>query len=184
MINIEDYPILKNHRTKLKKTSKDDNSKDNSSFMTESELEVINFDKVAKEYAREYKIIGLPTSNDALFINLDGEDIFIEFKNGKITPKTQYNVAQKIYDSILMLTDILDKNIRYTREHMSYILVYNAEKNSKGDIAEHFTKKGGNYFIKFNLERFKGYCFKDVYTYTKEEFSVHFVDKYRHLLGK
>ena len=34
------------------------------------------------------------------------------------------------------------------------------------------------HFIEKGLEKFKGYCFKDVYTYTKEEFEKDFIKKY------
>lgn len=32
--------------------------------------------------------------------------------------------------------------------------------------------------ISFGLEKFKGYCFKNVHTYSKEEFEEKFVRKY------
>ena len=44
MINIEEYPIL-NHVVTLKRASKDENG-DRIEYMTESQADVINFDKV------------------------------------------------------------------------------------------------------------------------------------------
>lgn len=178
MIDIAKYRILGSHKSQLRKTSKDDNNKNNVSFMTESKLDVINFDAVVKDYAREHKLNSIPTSNDALYISDDGRILFIEFKNGVIDKETRYNIKEKIFDSIFILTDILEKNISYTRENVEYILVYNEEKNSKNFIANHICQKADTHFIEKGLERFKGYCFKDVYTYTKEEFENNFVKKY------
>lgn len=177
MIDISEYPILNNHQTSLRKTSKDDNNKNNISFMTESMLRVINFDAVAKEYARNHKLKGIPTSNDALFVH-DEHMFFIEFKNGVIDKKTQHNIKEKIFDSVLILTDILNESISYTRKTIEYILVYNGEKNSRRELACRVSKMANTHFIEKGLEKFKGYCFKDVYTYTKEEFEKDFIKKY------
>lgn len=178
MIDISKYPILNNHQTTLRKTSKDDNNKNNIEFMTESKLRVINFDTVAREYARKHKLKGIPTSNDALFISSDGRIWFIEFKNGVIDKETQYNIKYKIFDSVFILTDILEENICFSREKVEYVLVYNNKKNSKTLIADYISKKANTHFIEKGLEKFKGYCLRDVYTYTKEEFEENFVKKY------
>lgn len=177
MIEVTEYPLLAKHMTSLRKTSKDDNAQDNITYMTDSNLSVINFDAVAKEYARVYHIKGIPTSNDALYIAKDGKLVFIEFKNGIIDKPTLYNIKQKNYESIIVLTDILGKTVSYTRTNVEYILVYNGEKNSKRSIANHFTKKAKNNFVQFGLEMFKGYCFSNVYTYTKDEFDNIFIKK-------
>ena len=54
MINIEEHPIL-NHVVTLKRASKDENG-DGIEYMTESQADVINFDKVKEAYAREKKL--------------------------------------------------------------------------------------------------------------------------------
>lgn len=41
---------------------------------------------------------------------------------------------------------------------------------SRDQIAKDLMKLGRTNHIKYGLEIFKNYCFKDVYTYTKDEF--------------
>ena len=174
---IDKYPILQNHLTTLRKTSKDKNHKDNIDFMTNSKLSVVNFDAVAREYARKHNLKFLPTSNDAVFIDRDNI-IFIEFKNGIISKEERVKIKEKIYDSVLMLLDILDEKIIYGRNNIKYILVYNNEKNSRVAIGKSIAKMAGNHFVELGLDKFKGFCLKDVYTYTKEEFEQEFVNVY------
>ena len=52
--------------------------------MCESEMKVINFDKIPKAYNRGKGWSILPKSNDALYIDVKGQWYFIEFKNGSI----------------------------------------------------------------------------------------------------
>lgn len=59
----------------------------------------------------------------------------IEFKNGRITDQVNFEINKKIYDSLFILFDLkyTDKKgkvvdaISYTRENMTYILVYNEQ---------------------------------------------------------
>lgn len=96
----------------LEKASEDDQ---NHVYMVHSQLKVCEFDK------------------DGCF--------FIEFKNGKITDGVNYEINKKIYDSLFILFDLkyMDSNgsivdtISYTRENMTYILVYNEENDRKCD---------------------------------------------------
>ena len=136
MINIEEYPLL-NHVVTLKRASKDEN-RDRVEYMTESQIGVINFDKVKEAYAREKKLQKHPKSNDALYIQQGDIDTFIEFKNGYMEKRKGPELKEKIYDSLLILTDIIGENISYTREHLNYILVYNEVKNSDN---ENITRK-------------------------------------------
>lgn len=188
MIDFNAYEIFKDNFSTLKKTSKDDGN-GVCVYMTESGLQVVNFDKVMAKYSSHVGISS-PWSNDALCINREnGRLTFIEFKNGKIKP---YELQQKIYDSLLVFTDIIGAGIKFTRKEMDYILVYNGEKNSmektkendghhindsesRYAIAKTLTAKGGEEFIGFGLNKFKGYCFKDVHTYSAEEFEEKFV---------
>lgn len=99
----------------------------------------------------------------------------------------------------------VDKNgvcidsISYTRKHMTYILVYNEAKSSskypqkqiddtKDTLVEntHISTNRTNLYkqlralakeelISFDLEQFKNYFFKNVHTYTVEEFQKNFL---------
>lgn len=188
MININDYEIFQSNTSSLKQASKDDA---NNVYMTECDKEIINFDKVVKSYCREARVSSVD-SNDALVISNDGETaVFIEFKNGYVNNKTQYKLLKKIYDSMFVFTDITNENISSTRQYLNYILVYNEEKNadesnpkteyreskSRDEIDRILLGYGKETHIKYGLEFLKGYCFKDVYTYTKHEFEELFVSK-------
>lgn len=191
MINIGEYPIL-NHVITLKRASKDEKG-GHVEYMTESQVDVINFDKVKEAYAREKGLKSHPKSNDALYIQSGDIDTFIEFKNGYMEKGKGPELKEKIYDSLLILMDIIDENISYTREHLNYILVYNGGKNSdneninpkttmqdspaREEISKSVFKLAKERKIRFGLDKFKGYCFKEVATYTKEEFEQEFVAK-------
>lgn len=191
MINIEEYPIL-NHVVTLKRASKDENG-GRVEYMTESQVGVINFDKVKEAYAKEKGLKNHPKSNDALYIQQGDNDTFIEFKNGYMEKRKGPELKEKIYDSLLILTDIIGENISYTREHLNYILVYNGVKNSDNEninpktkvqesqareqISKSIFDRSKGRRIDFGLDKFKGYCFKEVATYTKEEFEQEFVAK-------
>ena len=185
MINIHLYPILNDHISTLKETSKD-NHDGMVVYMTESDAEVVNFDDVKSEYVSKLSLCESPKSNDALLINSTEFATFIEFKNGKFDRQKEFSVRKKIYDSLLILTDIIGKNISFTREHLDYILVYNESKNpdpkkayssseSRDLIDKTLLGFGNERLIKYGLEIFQNYCFKNVYTYTEKEFEDNFV---------
>ena len=182
MIKIEDRKILANNTSKLKDLSWDHND---NYYMTESTLIAVNFDAVKDEYIKDLKLIKKPKSNDAIFFAPNGKQVFIEFKNSSKDDIKKYDIRKKIYDSLLIYTDIINKGINYTREQMDYILVYNEYKSNIGNddpktnvqdsrsrdrIAKGFSKFGGTSYVKFGLEIFRNYCFKEIYTYSESEF--------------
>ena len=126
MINLDDYPILRNNKDTLKELSKDDSDISNIKYMTESNSMAVNFDKVKRIYVNT---LGLSeesaTSVDGLTKN-NTDLLFIEFKNGEVKNR---NVKDKIRDSLLLFCDITNTDISYTRQHAQFILVYNEEKN-------------------------------------------------------
>lgn len=180
--------IFKNNLTTLKETSVDKDG-DCCEYMTESLLEVVNFDNVKNDYIRNMKLSVVPCSNDALYKGEAENYTFIEFKNGKMSKQKIFNVFYKIYDSLLIFNDIIKENISYCREHVNFILVYNEQKNvvvkeddrgiqespSKIAIGKYFIEQKANKkFIRFNLERFEKRYFNEVYTYTEKEFEEKF----------
>lgn len=191
----------------LKETSYD---KHNKEYMVDSKLQVCSFDAVKEWYiGNNIPLVNPnPKSNDVLFFGND-ECFFIEFKNGKIDNKVNFELNKKIYDSLFILFDLKyeDKNgvlvnsISYTRSKMNYILVYNEEKNSQPGFTNQ-TKEGferqkarrtdskhrdilyksvrnlaNEDLIKFGLDQFENYLFKNVYTFTVEEFEERFIKK-------
>ncbi len=197
MNKVSDIEVFKNNISTLKETSRDDHN-GTVSFMTQYLLEVVDFDKVKHNYLKglKAKVSEEPKSNDALYIGDNDELVFIEFKNGNIDNKQKYGVWQKIYDSLLLLLDILNVGCRYAREHLSYILVYNENRNpaatsqdaqdiketvqgspSRTMIEKYVFEQAKEDFIQFGLARFKNLYFKDVYTYNEKEFENNFVQK-------
>ena len=183
----------------LKQTSKDDN---NEEYMTESQIKVINFDSVGGDkYTRNNNLSIQLKTNDVLFLHNDERYTFIEFKNGKLLDKSNRidikklkDIELKILNSMFVLGDIEGKSLNTLKEITNYILVYNEEKNSPNEknsiseIGNYFVNQGSNLsiventfekdeIICFGLEKFKGYCFKNVHTYSKEEFEEKFVKK-------
>ena len=187
----------------LKQTSKDDN---NEEYMTESQIKVINFDSVGGDkYTRNNNLSIQLKTNDVLFLHNDRRYTFIEFKNGKLLDKSNRidikklkDIELKILNSMFVLGDIEEKSLNTLKEITNYILVYNEEKNSPNEknsileIGNYFVNQGSSLsvgentfgkdeIICFGLEKFKNYCFKNVHTYSKEEFEEKFVRKYEKL---
>ena len=131
MINFDDYPILKNNMSTLKETSIDYHDKEHISYMTNSSRSAVNFEGVKSEYIKHLNLSENPKSNDALFIS-DGNDlVFVAFKNGFMDSAKKFAVRKKIYDSVIILTDILNMGISNLKDHMQYILVYNETVNAE-----------------------------------------------------
>lgn len=193
--------ILKEKRFEvtLKETSYD---KANKEYMCDLSCAAIDFDCLKDQFVRSFDLrnVSAPSSNDALIVK-DDEYIFIEFKNGHINPKIAFEIQKKIYDSFIILSDLCDEVLSDLKKKTSFILVYNGDKND-GHLLEGFNistrKKGKTHerensrneivntlfglanerLIRFNLEIFLDYLFKDVYTLTLEEF----VEEYQDLL--
>lgn len=122
MINLDDIKF----KTTLMEASEDDK---NGEYMTQSTKKVIDFDKVKEEYIKNIHPKVTPASNDVL-MKIDDKIYFIEFKNGNIK-KEIYNVKRKIFESLLIFSDIIGETISFTRDNVNYILVYNHEKSKK-----------------------------------------------------
>ena len=192
-MEMQDYKnieIFKNNISTFKETSHDANGRC-SRYMTESEIEVINFDKVKEDYVRGMNLSKMPCSNDALYIDKDKKIFFVEFKNGQMQNGKIYNVYNKIYDSLLIFNDIVKENISFCRQNVYFLLVYNEEKNSglerykkqevssKAAISKLIHNKAKKKFVRFGLEQFEKLYFKEVFTYTESEFEEKFLLNYK-----
>ncbi len=187
MLKLEDYPEL-DHWTTMREASLDDAK---GVYLTDScsgeidytKIQVIDFDDVKDAYCGSLQIKGdYPCSNDALFCSVQDRLVFVEFKNGAVS---KFNLSRKMYDSILILTDVLQKGISYTRENVEYVLVCREkildkeEAQDREEIKNHISQKAlseGYELISFGLERFKGYLLKDVHTYTPSQFEAYMKD--------
>lgn len=170
------HPIFQQSVNTLKQTSKDDSNSDNIEYMTECQNKAINFDRVKLNYAKNkfgsrnssYKSV------DAL-IQTDKMVYFIEFKNGTLDGEERAKIREKLSNSILLFSDILDLTFSNFREECVFILVYNKIKNSfsgvsKQKIADYVINRSENATCRFDLDKLKPFLVKEVKTYTPEEF--------------
>lgn len=170
--------------TTLKETSIDTSGASNA-YMTDSNSEVINFDKFLELY---FKSINgpktkIPASVDAL-CKLDTKWCFIEFKNGVIDRKQRVNLSEKIGHSILVVLRNEDMKVCTLCESGIFVLVYNENVNkklpdsiSRNELANYLLTKADDRNIRFGLDRFKNIYFEDVYTLSIEEFASFIKDK-------
>lgn len=182
MIDLNSYEIFSESRQSLKETSKDDSNSQDIQYMTTSEMEVINFDLVKMKYANALDLSEeSATSVDAILPFRDGI-IFLEFKNGIVNNR---NIKDKARDSLLIFLGIIKKSIEYSRRYIDFVVVYNAEKNplssqekkrrlqetpSRVSIATCLMNKAGEEFVRFDLERYKTLYYRNIHTYTKDNF--------------
>lgn len=185
MIDLDTYEIFRVNKTTLKETSKDASERESVQYMTDSPIEVVDFDKVKRHYANHLHLSEECAASVDALVKTEENLLMIEFKNGKVNNR---NVKDKVRDSLLFFCDITGKNISYTRENLEFIVVYNQEKNplpnqlkkqtartiqdspSREAIGKYFLKKGNEEFIRFDLERYKRLYFREVHTYSPEEF--------------
>lgn len=169
--------ILREHICSVKRASMDDSKK---SFMCESSMKVINFDKIPNEYSRGKGWLAVPHSNDALYISVDNQWYFIEFKNGTIDKS---DVFRKIYDSLIMLIELdIIPDFDYARKNINYMLVYNSDKYPQTPPSKN-REATYSYVFRlaqteeklFDIGKFDAYLFNETHTYTKEEFYTNFI---------
>lgn len=169
MFDLDSIEIFKQHLSSLKQTSYDEANK---KFMTEDERSVVDFDSVKEAYLKSLGCQAESISSvDALMQN-SAKVIFVEFKNG-VMKKEKPKVSSKIKDSLLIFGGLAHSDINYTRENAEFILVYNEEKNPRSsidNIREHFVNCAKDKDTRFGLGDYKKLYFKNVHTYTKQEF--------------
>lgn len=188
LINFNDYPILKNNISTLKEASIDKHDLNDIKYMTCSERQAVNFDDVKRDYVEKLSLSEVPKSNDALFLSKNNKLIFVEFKNGFMDKPKKFSVRKKIYDSIIILTDILNIGVSRLRDEMEYILVYNESINSDEEeslkkkqylvqhskafdfFAKSVSQMANTEYVCYGISIFKNYCFSNVHTYTEAEF--------------
>ena len=89
--NSKELLDLEKFKQKITEVSKSDKE----SFI-DSDIEIINFDKLKEEYYFNKKLKEAPSSNDGLYINKDKKMMFIEFKNAKSEVIKEYDLGKKI----------------------------------------------------------------------------------------
>jgi hypothetical protein len=145
----------------------------NGVFMTTSQQMAVNFDKYKDHFSEMLSLSEHPMSCDAFLRTPENELFLIEFKNGRIQDKEMGEIRQKIYDSLLILLEKLDKTIAFARNNLSFILIYNPEAVNRGK-----NRIRNSLFERSQLRRFERYCFRRVHAYSESEFESQLVSKY------
>ncbi|MBO5153820.1 MAG: hypothetical protein J6C00_05615 [Eubacterium sp.] len=171
------HPKLKAHICELERASRDTT---NAEPMCTSKIEVVNFDRIPRVYARGRGWRSIPKSNDALYIDIQQKWHFIEFKNGEVK---KGDIYRKLYDSLIMLIEWgVIPDFDFSRENIDYILVYNADRYGKDQKAP-AREQTYSYIMGlaeqeerlFDIDDFEKYLFRKTHTYTKAQFEERFV---------
>lgn len=188
MDNLNAIPLFQRHLDTLKKTSKDEHEKGQEQYLTESTMEAINFDDVKCEYITGLHLSDTPRSCDALFQHNQCL-YFVEFKGGYIDNPKKYEVWEKIYNSVLIVSDVMALRMSDLRKEAEFVLVYSEDKNSENtdeelkeknrrslnspsytQIAKDVNRFAKDELICFGLGKYQNYCFRRIHTYTEKEF--------------
>jgi hypothetical protein len=160
----------------FERTSESDSQ---SIFMTKSQKRAVNFDKFKDSVVKKHTPKNKPRSCDALYRHSENEWFLIEFKNGKIKKR---EIMEKIFESLLLLTEKLDKTIGFTRKNLTFILVYNEdiskEDETRRGLVKSIYKLTNSQFFPFGFDDFEKIYFKEVYEWNKKEFDSNFVKKH------
>ena len=154
----------------LKRISCDSESK-HPGFLSECKTEVIDFDELKKMYMIDRGMEeGKAKSVDALYRLKSDKLCMVEFKNGMFSSP---EIIEKAMSSILIFNDITGTNVKFTRENMYFVLVYNSDvkKPSHRQIAAY--RKGrlsNNRYSLFGLDHLDGFCFFGVEEIDKKDF--------------
>lgn len=158
-----------------------DNSNTSSVSMYDNSGKAINFDKVKVNYFRSFN------SCDALMIN-SSDIVFVEFKNGCLeytevqkskeqeehrkcaNKNMRLELYLKISESVLILSHISDALFSDIRSKVSFILVYNDEKNPLVKIKKHMGNLTGKQSWLAINNRYSNKLLKSVKLMTVKEF--------------
>lgn len=184
-MRINDYWQLKSGKVRatLHDISVDDSDISNKQYMTESKIIVTDFDLVKREYMKAHHISeDNAKSVDALFqvsftSSGDSDVCLLEFKNGEIDSR---DIERKARDSVLIFQSITGTQLEDTRNHVHFVLVYNANKhpmNYREEKAMALANQGKTDFCRFGLSHLRGFCFKNVVAYNQKEFEKRIVPR-------
>jgi hypothetical protein len=154
---------------------------DGGGCMSSIQDNVVNFDRFKNFVVKELSQQGLaitrpPKSCDALYKN-NNDWLLIEFKNGKIDEKKVHEIRGKIFESLLMLTEKLDETIKFTRNNMIFILVYNDQINHSAkriDLGVALRGLSRNTFFPMGLDGLKNLYFKKLLVCDINDFEKRF----------
>jgi hypothetical protein len=152
---------------------------------------VYNFDAISDAYCKMLRGEKY-MSCDAYYQKNSGEAYLIEFKNQEEGNIDKRNIKNKIHDSVATLVMNEDVPRECVTDKITVIIVYNNEVHDgrtessymSSEAYDGFSKKMAElsgmhgldtYPKKFDLEKYQGFLFKDVYTIGKRAFEEDFV---------
>ena len=190
MINFCEYKFFRDNISTLKEQSKD-TSKDSISYMTESTINSVDFDLVKRSYLNSLGLSEERLKSVDSLVNLNNGIAFIEFKNGSLKG-LKNDLYLKINNSLLIFNDITKYDLTFLRNNSEFILVYNEKisplnkeeekekENMSGSrviIGDYFMKKAKKEFVRMGLGKYKTSFFRDVHTYSQDEFEQFLLNK-------
>lgn len=184
--------IFVNNRKSLLEVSLDDSDKNNPVNMVDADKDiskdiVIDFDDVKTAFCRKFnKSNEVFKSADALlYSKTKNKLIFVEFKNGNV--KNVKNVKEKLKDSLLVFSNIVDVDLKFCRKYLEYIVVYNYEKKKPQSLSKEYvegiakplSELAKDEIILWGLGIMEDICVSKVHTYTVDEFVKYYSDNCR-----
>lgn len=164
---------------------------ENGEYMTESEIQAIDFDDIKDDFCKLSSNIKSLKSVDSLYFDeRRGMLYLIEFKNGHLGKDNNLNqrskniqigkLKEKIYDSFLLLKKEMEFNLDQSK--IVYILVYNEEKNKSNastfNLAVHMGRIANKEVVRFGMDKFENYLFKEVHTLTEKAFEQRYIGQW------
>jgi hypothetical protein len=162
----------------LEKTSEDIHKPLTERFMTSCKKVVVNIDKFKSDFVKDMGLSRVPMSCDALCMISPDEFFLIEFKNGIIDDIKNHEIKVKIFETLLILMEKLDKTIKFTRDHVTFVLVYNEDVAHKFYIHRKVFSRTSDFKVDMGLGRFEKIYFKSVNVYSRSEFETRFISRY------
>lgn len=151
----------------------------NGCSLIDSQEQMVNFDRLVKDYARNLKI-GCPASADGLFIDKNNCYILVEFKSGNVEAK---NIQKKLYDSAIVLCDWNNNTIKWLRNAVKFVLVCprvqpsDPNEAARRDLFEKGMKNSTKKLLKYIKSPVCGYLYKDALELTPDEFKKEFLNE-------
>lgn len=151
----------------LKNTSYD---KENNIYMCQSNMEVIDFDKLTLLLYPNKQ----PSSYDTLLIEETQKDIFyIEFKNQKVADVNNTKLQKKVIDSDQTIVKICTENKVKKKDYRFILCVV-----SKQEKGEYRYRRFKDKVVHYGLDIFKGKYFDQIITNNVTYFQKEFQKKY------
>jgi len=165
----------------MKELSIDDSKADDPKYLVASDLKAVGLDNLVRtKFTEKLKCKGDPSTCDAWYIDASNWYL-IEFKSGTFNfnefnvtcpecehsfclnskSKSKHEIFLKCTESLLIISEIVNTTIEFTRENLKFVLVVE-DTSSLVDTHSHLVKKADGSYIPEKLRRLHKMYFKDV----------------------